>query len=207
VLRLSHQIRAEALPLFRDLIVHLPLQDAPDYAKTLDFNDSALMRQLHTKLVVKVPPAFDGKIDVLPLIKAKLRAPHFDIEIALPDPDILSESSMGTMRPFWDMCLNQVFGDNMEDFATAEMENFGGQKKMQDCRTALFFDVISAVRLKAVPRARPSMPRIDILVNASHAQWWMYDRDRHSNRISESKFCRDFCKMLGLRFVGNVRVV
>jgi len=160
----------------------LPLHDAAEYAKTLDLEDSALMTQLHTKLVINLFLRPDGRVDVLPLIKLKLLAPNVKIEF------IPSRSS-------WQWGLKELFRNKYRNLAETEKHEFGDQREMPDLREKLYLKGIGAVKLTLNEGyfGKPVV-QVDIEVNKSHEQWWMGDpRCRY-----ESEPFRDFCTELSL---------
>jgi hypothetical protein len=77
--------------MFEGFEVYHPLHYASGYLDTLNSDDAVLTRQLRTKVVIYTLPdpkslhisdtGIRGCVDILPLIRARLRAPDIDIEI------------------------------------------------------------------------------------------------------------------------------
>jgi len=173
LLHLSQQIRAEALPLFKNLTVNLPLEAAAEYAKTLDLKDAALMTQLHTQLAVNLFLRPDGGVDILPLIKMKLLAPNVKIEFIPSD---------------WPWGLKELFRNKYKDCPGSEKQS-----------EKLYLKAIRAMKLTLnddySAYGKP-LVQVDIEVNKSHEQWWMGD-EKYGHGFESEPF-RDFCTELRL---------
>ncbi|KAF2832737.1 hypothetical protein CC86DRAFT_366437, partial [Ophiobolus disseminans] len=163
LLRISRQIRAETLPLFKNLVLRLPLHDAMDYMRTLDFDDRGLMRQLCTKLIIDVPRGFGGYVNILPLIKTRTLAPNVEIEIVPPG----GNDWHGRRQLKWKAILDELFGSGVADFAECEERQIGLQKEMQYFRDEVFCKGISAVHLKFLDEDLEA-PRVSVDVKCGN---------------------------------------
>jgi hypothetical protein len=93
-----------------------------------------------------VPRELTGRLNVLPLIQLRIRMPFIDVELKMAGP-----SSARDER--WKVA--ELFGDKMEDFAKAELEQVGLQKKMVDARNDWSLNGTRAAILQAMGRFGP----------------------------------------------------
>jgi hypothetical protein len=170
LLLLCQKIREEVIPLFKGRKIRLPWYRAPAIVGSFGLSDISLFQKICVKLIIDINIDHTEPVDVLPLIKLRLRVPTYKLYLKATTAAGKRNGSS------WIRDLNVFFGDSMWDFKLPEDPRRISVQEWQARRRFWVFQGIARVLVSGYKDSQYlaiNSPYLDIKINKSYAQDWM----------------------------------